>query len=129
MHSSTAAYWQHSISLYSLALKHFPGDIKTVWRLTTQTLLPRLSFGEDEPSLLDLNPAMFIGARRYRKQPLGWQEKNGKEPSLVPLVSKKTRRTNSKHKLLILKARSQMERDAWCWALNAEVERTVRALA
>jgi len=72
---------------------------------------------------------MFIGARRYRKQPLGWQEKNGKESPLVPLVSKKTRRTNSKHKLLILKARSQMERDAWCWALNAEVERTARASA
>lgn len=33
---------------------------------------------------------------------------------------------NSKHKLLVLRARSKLERDAWCWALNAEIERVVR---
>ncbi|KAG8826289.1 hypothetical protein FRC19_009348 [Serendipita sp. 401] len=33
---------------------------------------------------------------------------------------------NSHHKLLVLRARSKLERDAWCWALNVEIERLVR---
>jgi len=36
---------------------------------------------------------------------------------------------NGNHKLLVLRARSQLERDAWCWALNAEIERLVRVHA
>ncbi|KAG8829407.1 hypothetical protein FRC17_006633 [Serendipita sp. 399] len=36
---------------------------------------------------------------------------------------------NSYHKLLVLRARSKLERDAWCWALNAEIERLVRVNA
>jgi hypothetical protein len=31
------------------------------------------------------------------------------------------------HKVLICRARSRLERDAWCWALNCEVERLARA--
>ncbi|KAI5122450.1 hypothetical protein M0805_008762 [Coniferiporia weirii] len=33
---------------------------------------------------------------------------------------------NAKHRMLICRARSKLERDAWCWALNCEVERLVR---
>ena len=36
---------------------------------------------------------------------------------------------NGNHKLLVLRARSKLERDAWCWALNAEIERLVRVHA
>ncbi|KIM21701.1 hypothetical protein M408DRAFT_333312 [Serendipita vermifera MAFF 305830] len=36
---------------------------------------------------------------------------------------------NGSHKLLVLRARSKLERDAWCWALNAEIERLVRVHA
>jgi len=32
----------------------------------------------------------------------------------------------SKHRFLVLKARSKLERDSWCWALNAELERLAR---
>lgn len=42
------------------------------------------------------------------------------EPMVAPL--------SGKHKLLICKARSRLERDAWCWALNAEIERLSRSL-
>ena len=42
------------------------------------------------------------------------------EPIIAPL--------SGKHKLLVCKARSRLERDAWCWALNAEIERLSRAM-
>lgn len=32
----------------------------------------------------------------------------------------------TKHRVLVLKARSKLERDAWCWALNTEIERLSR---
>lgn len=33
---------------------------------------------------------------------------------------------SAKHSLLIFRARSKLERDLWCWALNCEIERLVR---
>lgn len=33
---------------------------------------------------------------------------------------------NSQRKVAVFRARSKMERDAWCWALNCEIERLVR---
>ena len=36
---------------------------------------------------------------------------------------------DGKYSILVLRARSKLERDAWCWALNAEIERLVRANA
>ncbi|CAE7216406.1 unnamed protein product [Rhizoctonia solani] len=42
------------------------------------------------------------------------------EPTIAPL--------GGKHKLIICKARSRLERDAWCWVLNTEIERLSRAL-
>jgi Pleckstrin homology domain len=33
---------------------------------------------------------------------------------------------NGQQKMLVLRARSKLERDQWCWALNVEMERLVR---
>ena len=33
---------------------------------------------------------------------------------------------SAKHKLLICRARSKLERDLWCWAINSEIERLAR---
>jgi len=33
---------------------------------------------------------------------------------------------NGPQKMLVLRARSRLERDEWCWALNVEMERLVR---
>lgn len=33
---------------------------------------------------------------------------------------------SEKHKLLVCRTRSKLERDAWCWALNIEIERLTR---
>ena len=35
-------------------------------------------------------------------------------------------RLNGEQKMLVLRARSKLERDEWCWALNVEIERLVR---
>lgn len=43
--------------------------------------------------------------------------------------SAKIRPLSGKHKMLICKARSKFERDLWCYALNAEIERLARATA
>ncbi|KZO96514.1 hypothetical protein CALVIDRAFT_481392 [Calocera viscosa TUFC12733] len=48
------------------------------------------------------------------------QEGEGPQPSHIPLFKDKNR-------LLICRARSKLERDTWCWALNVEIERLVRA--
>ncbi|KAF8746548.1 Pleckstrin homology domain, partial [Rhizoctonia solani] len=42
------------------------------------------------------------------------------EPTIAPL--------GGKHKLIICKARSRLERDVWCWVLNTEIERLSRML-
>ena len=34
---------------------------------------------------------------------------------------------NGQQRMLVLRARSKLERDQWCWALNVEMERLVRA--
>lgn len=34
---------------------------------------------------------------------------------------------NAKRSFLICRARSKLERDSWCWALNAQIEKIVRA--
>jgi hypothetical protein len=36
---------------------------------------------------------------------------------------------NESHKILVLKTRSKLERDSWCWAINCELERIVRSNA
>lgn len=54
----------------------------------------------------------------YRKQPI--LSKNSY--NTIPV-----KKMSSKPKMLICRARSQLERDAWCWALNSEMERVTRA--
>ncbi|KAK0449249.1 hypothetical protein EV421DRAFT_1402130 [Armillaria borealis] len=34
---------------------------------------------------------------------------------------------SAKHKLVVFRTRNKLERDAWCWALNTEIERIARA--
>lgn len=36
---------------------------------------------------------------------------------------------NAKRKVIVLKTRSKLERDAWCWAINMELERLARVHA
>jgi hypothetical protein len=33
---------------------------------------------------------------------------------------------SEKHKLLVCRTRSKLERDGWCWALNIEIEKLTR---
>lgn len=49
---------------------------------------------------------------------------DSQKPSGQPNL--KVPKLNGKRKLLILRARSRLERDGWCWALNSEIERLVR---
>jgi len=73
----------------------------------------------------DLDTTFII---RYRSHPNGWDKmENDEGVYTVPRVSSDAiPQLNAKHGLLILKARSKLERDAWCWALNSEIERIVR---
>lgn len=34
---------------------------------------------------------------------------------------------SAKRKLVVFRTRSKLERDAWCWAINAEIEKLVRS--
>ncbi|KAG5650961.1 hypothetical protein H0H81_010399 [Sphagnurus paluster] len=34
---------------------------------------------------------------------------------------------SAKRKLLVFRTRSKLERDAWCWALNCEIEKLARS--
>jgi hypothetical protein len=60
----------------------------------------------------------FLMSDRYRPHSL---EKTNINSPIPPVP-----RLNAKHKVLVLKARSKLERDAWCWALNAVIERLAR---
>jgi len=51
---------------------------------------------------------------------------NGKSKYEDTLNSAPIPELEAKPKLLICRARSKLERDAWCWALNCEIERLVR---
>lgn len=51
---------------------------------------------------------------------------NGKSKYEETLNSAPIPELDAKPKLLICRARSKLERDAWCWALNCEIERLVR---
>lgn len=48
------------------------------------------------------------------------------DPTVTPVNTKSMPSLSAKHKVLVFKARSGLERDAWCWALNAEIEKMVR---
>ncbi|KAF8809576.1 hypothetical protein BYT27DRAFT_7094201 [Phlegmacium glaucopus] len=48
------------------------------------------------------------------------------DPTVTPVNLKSIPSLSAKRKMLVFKARSNLERDAWCWALNAEIEKMVR---
>ena len=39
----------------------------------------------------------------------------------------KVPRLSAKRKLIVFRTRSKLERDAWCWAINCEIDKLVRA--
>lgn len=49
------------------------------------------------------------------------------DPTVTPVNFMSIPSLSVKYKMLVFKARSNLERDAWCWALNAEIEKIVRA--
>ncbi|KAF9565683.1 hypothetical protein CPC08DRAFT_629344 [Agrocybe pediades] len=49
------------------------------------------------------------------------------DPRVAPFETKSVPQLSAKHKMLIFKTRSLFERDSWCWALNCEIEKIVRA--
>ncbi|KAF8908921.1 Pleckstrin homology domain-containing protein [Gymnopilus junonius] len=48
------------------------------------------------------------------------------DPTTIP-IDIKVPTLSAKSKMLVFKARSILERDSWCWALNSEIEKIVRA--
>ncbi|KAF8073812.1 Pleckstrin homology domain-containing protein [Lyophyllum atratum] len=60
----------------------------------------------------------------YRPQPVMVENPSLKErPSTTPL---NVPSLSAKSKLLVFRTRSKLERDAWCWALNCEIEKLAR---
>lgn len=49
------------------------------------------------------------------------------DPTTTPHQAKSIPSLNTKNKMLVFKTRSLYERDSWCWALNTEIEKIVRA--
>ena len=45
----------------------------------------------------------------------------------TPVMPKAVPALSARKKVLICRTRSKLERDAWCWALNSEIEKIVRA--
>ncbi|KAF5382546.1 hypothetical protein D9615_002957 [Tricholomella constricta] len=54
------------------------------------------------------------------EQPDETDEPHTASPKSVPALS-------AKRKLLVFRTRSKLERDAWCWALNCEIEKLARS--
>lgn len=50
----------------------------------------------------------------------GRQADNSRGNSAIPSLS-------AKRKLVVFRTRSKLERDAWCWAINCEIDKLVRA--
>ncbi|KAF5338894.1 hypothetical protein D9611_008762 [Ephemerocybe angulata] len=49
-----------------------------------------------------------------------------KAPTIAATPSKSVPRLSAKHKMLVFRTRSRIERDAWCWALTTEIEKIAR---
>jgi hypothetical protein len=60
----------------------------------------------------------------YRPQP---NVGAGKEASAETTASSSVPALSAKRKVTVFRTRSKLERDAWCWALNCEIEKIVRA--
>lgn len=60
----------------------------------------------------------------YRPQPAMFDAK--KDPTTASINSKAVPSISAKNKVLIFKTRSVFERDAWCYAINSEIEKISR---
>ena len=60
----------------------------------------------------------------YRSQPQ--ISDTAQNPTTAPTPGRSVPSLSAKNKVLIFKTRSILERDAWCWAINAEIEKIVR---
>lgn len=60
----------------------------------------------------------------YRSQPQMFDA--SQDPTTAPTSARSVPGLSAKNKVLIFKTRSILERDAWCWAINAEIEKIVR---
>ncbi|KAF6757469.1 hypothetical protein DFP72DRAFT_1032426 [Ephemerocybe angulata] len=49
-----------------------------------------------------------------------------KAPTIAATPSKSVPPLSAKHKMLVFRTRSRIERDAWCWALTTEIEKIAR---
>lgn len=61
----------------------------------------------------------------YRPQPQMFDA--DQDPTVTPVVSRSVPGLSAKNKMLVFKTRSILERDVWCWAINSEIEKIVRA--
>lgn len=63
----------------------------------------------------------------YRPQaPMIESGKNAPLTPQTPTNPKSVPALSAKRKLLVIRTRSRLERDAWCWALNCEIEKVAR---
>ena len=60
----------------------------------------------------------------YRRQPSANDAEHA--PTNAPTSSRNIPTLSTKQKVLVLRTRSRIERDAWCWALNTEIEKIAR---
>jgi Pleckstrin homology domain len=61
----------------------------------------------------------------YRRQPSVVEKAT--LPGTTTDMPKDVPTLSAKRKIVVFRTRSKLERDAWCWALNSEIERVVRA--
>jgi Pleckstrin homology domain len=60
----------------------------------------------------------------YVPQPA--QPEAARTPTTTPIQSMSVPPLSAKRKVLVIRTRSRIERDAWCFALNTEIEKIVR---
>ncbi|KAG1742396.1 uncharacterized protein EDB91DRAFT_1279626 [Suillus paluster] len=80
----------------------------------------------------EYNPETPSVARRYFD---GFEADDPEEDMLFAIWYRKRRdgdadsvpSLSAKHKVVVFRTRSRVERDAWCWALGCEIEKLVRA--
>lgn len=55
-----------------------------------------------------------------------WPSEGHKEHAQTPLPSIEVPALNAKRKIAVFRARSKLDRDAWVWAINSEIEKVLR---
>ena len=85
------------------------------WNVMIPPRIPSSLFGKIQIRLYSLNTT----DERYRYR------KSGKDQNMQHHTDKSPPPPNldAKRKAIVLKTRSKLERDAWCWAINMEIDR------